>query len=277
MTVKPRWPAGLRTISTVMRSSRCAQSTSWPAKPPSAHRYRMRRVWPTWSAVQAGQGAPPALAVWDAGGADQDCQQQAERVSDDEPLPTAGLAGVVASAVPPDRVGAVHALGIDRPGGRVGVASPARSRPRSPSGSPLVTPVACQRAKEPYTEGYSEVPCRHLSTRVGPGQGTVNDLSSGVLNNPHRLPRREVHRQRPPGTAGAVDIQDRMSRRRCLGHPRLSTGVAAAARAVPTVRRSDQTGSGKTDHPATPTNLPGRITAPRRPTRTTSTKIQNTL
>src|SRR5512135_2928542 len=112
--------------------------------------------------VPAEQGAPPTLAVVDAGGADQDRQQQAERVSDNEPLPTAGLlAGVVACAVSPDRVGAVPALGLDRPGGRVGVAS--------------------LRGAEPTTQPVMP-PCGHPG-RLPPGNGAI-----------YRLPRREAHR-----------------------------------------------------------------------------------
>src|SRR5512142_534538 len=109
MTVKPRWPAGLRTISTVMRSRRCAQAGEAAVGEQVSGAAGLADL----VEVQAEQGAPPTLAVVDVGGADQDRQQQAERVGDDEPLPTAGLlAGVLL-------VGVLHALGVDHPGGRV--------------------------------------------------------------------------------------------------------------------------------------------------------------
>jgi hypothetical protein len=37
MTAKPFWSLGLRTISMLVCRIRAAQSTSWPAKPPSAN------------------------------------------------------------------------------------------------------------------------------------------------------------------------------------------------------------------------------------------------
>jgi 1-deoxy-D-xylulose-5-phosphate synthase len=50
--------------------------------------------------------------------------QQASRVGDDEPLPAVDLLpGVVAPAVPTDGVSALHALGVDDPGRRLGVAA----------------------------------------------------------------------------------------------------------------------------------------------------------
>jgi hypothetical protein len=67
---KPFWPLGLRTILMLVRRIRAAQSTSWPAKPPSANTNRTGPTcWPSQRAKYlldraAGQGVlRPGLVV----------------------------------------------------------------------------------------------------------------------------------------------------------------------------------------------------------------------
>jgi hypothetical protein len=101
-----------------------------------------------------------------------------EGVGDDEPLPPVDLlAGVVATGVAPDGVGALDALGVDQPGARFGVAA---------LGDPQL-----------------------LADRSQDLLGDLRVLPPGEVPV-HRLPRREVAGQLAPRAAGAHNVEDRV-------------------------------------------------------------------
>jgi hypothetical protein len=119
ITANPCWPAGLRTISIVLRRIWLAHSNRRPANPPSAKKNRTRG---TQGGMQ--QDRFRTVAVLGGSGQHDHNQEQAEGVGDDEPLPAVDLlAGVVPTTVPADGVGALHTLRIDQPGAGLRIAT----------------------------------------------------------------------------------------------------------------------------------------------------------